>query len=209
MTGNDRGDLVVLVPAADEEKALAALLRRHQSLEIRPIRTEFVRHPMRDSGCAKNAEAFLRMQQRNFRHALVVFDHDGSGRESESPDQIIDDLEGRLARSGWDDRAAVVVIAPELEIWLWSDSPRVATSLGWDRSMADLRAWLQDRDLWTAGSDKPTDPKAAMQAVLRETRTPESPAIHARIAAEVGLRRCSDPAFRRLRDILRRWFGVC
>ena len=116
------------------------------------------------------------------------------------------DLEGRLAKLGWGERARAVAIDPELEIWLWSDSPHVDSVLGWDASRPDLRKWMVDQGLLTAGAVKPAHPKEAMDAVLRATRGKASASIFAEAARKVGLDRCQDRSFLRFRQILRDWF---
>jgi hypothetical protein len=62
----------------------------------------------------------------------VLFDYYGCGAEHEmAPEEIEDEVEEKLSRSGWEDRARCVVIDPELEVWVWSDSPEVDRCLGW------------------------------------------------------------------------------
>ena len=139
-------------------------------------------------------------------HALVVLDLEGSGAEERPPSEVEADLEQRLADSGWSHRAGVVVIDPELEIWLWSDSPHVAAALGWPASNPDLKQWMVQQGLVTADGHKPARPKEAMLAVLRETRVKPSASIFAEAARKVSIDRCQDRSFLRLRQILRNWF---
>ena len=72
------------------------------------------------------------------------------------------ELDARLDKADWQGRARAVVIDPETEIWLWSDSPHVAAVLGWGSEKGDLRAWLNERGLLAAGAMKPTRPKEAL-----------------------------------------------
>jgi hypothetical protein len=200
-------DLYVLVADLDQEQAIRALLEhRTASLGIRPGRTEVRKHPQHDGGCYRQASALLRTMQSQAAHALVVFDREGSGAEDKAASEIEADLERRLDISGWDGRARVVVIDPETEIWLWSDSPHVATALGWTAGEADLRQWLTGRGFLAAGQVKPARPKEAMLAVLRETRVKPSAAIFGEAARKVSLDRCQDRSFLRFRQILRDWF---
>ncbi len=202
-------DLVVLVPGADERETLDALLaRRHESLAIRPLRYRILKHPRRDPGCFHEAPDLLRLYQRTARHALVVLDHEGSGQEGRPVDAVTADLRARLADSGWGQRAEAVVIAPELEIWVWSLSPHLAATFGWPGDTAALRRWLGEHGLWPHGKSKPSRPKEALEAVLRQTRRRRSAAIYGQLAQRVGLQRCADPAFERLVTTLRRWFPV-
>ena len=200
-------DLHVLVADLDQEQAIRALLEhRTVSLGIRSPRSEVKKHPQHDGGCFGQAPDLLRTVQLQAAHALVVFDREGSGAEDKSVTEIEADLERRLDDSGWNGRARVVAIDPETEVWLWSDSPHVATALGWTKGDADLRQWLTGQGFLTAGSGKPARPKEAMLAVLRETRVKPSAAIFAEAARKVGLDRCQDRSFLRFRQILRDWF---
>lgn len=72
------------------------------------------------------------------------------------------DVEGRLSAAGWDNRAAAVVISPELESWVWSDSPQVDLALAWTGQDMPLRDWLRKQGLLEAGAIKPTEPKRAL-----------------------------------------------
>jgi len=116
------------------------------------------------------------------------------------------DMERRLGEAEWQDRAAVIVITPELENWVWSDSPHVDRALGWDRSRAVLRNWLQEKGFLDAGAAKPAHPKEAVELVLRTVRKPRSSAIYFELAQSVSTERCTDPAFLKLRRCLREWF---
>ena len=206
MTERPETDLVVLLPGKDERAMIEGLLARGASLGIRPVRPEFVVHHQRDPGCYKNAEALLRLFANRARHALVMFDHEGSGQEGRSAREVEEDVRDRLRRSGWEDRAEVLVLEPELETWVWSDSPVVAEALGWERREPPLRRWLEERGLWNPGEPKPHRPKEAVEAALETVRLSRSSAIYGRIAAGVSLKRCVDPSFLRLTQILKEWF---
>ncbi len=58
------------------------------------------------------------------------------------------------------------------------------------------------------GLPKPADPKAAVERVMWLVRKPRSSAVYRQLAARVGLDRCSDSAFAKLRRLLREWFGA-
>jgi AAA domain, putative AbiEii toxin, Type IV TA system len=114
---------------------------------------------------------------------------------------------GRLLQlSGWGDRARAIVIDPELEIWVWSDSPHVPKAPGSRDDLPTLRRWLIDHRLWTEGRPKPDDPKAAMEKILRINNRPRSSSIYEDLARKVGLQRCQDGAFLKLRETLVAWF---
>jgi len=201
-------DLIALVADSNMENTLRGLLSRYQALGIRPITYDIFRHDKRDPGCWTDAHNFLRPYANQYLHALVMFDHEGSGQERRKAAELEIELECRLQQSGWDeDRARVVVLEPELEIWVWSDSPLVDTYLGWEAHQPDLRAWLRQRNLLAPDAFKPADPKKALEAALREVRIPRSSAIYRQLAERVSFRGCVDPCFNRFRTILTGWFS--
>ncbi len=106
-----------------------------------------------------------------------MFDRIGSGREGQSRADLERTVGERLHTSGWSDRGAVVVLDPELEVWVWSDSPHVDRALGWHGRTPPLRDWLSERGLWDAGAPKPGDPKRAVEEALRHVLIPRSSAI--------------------------------
>lgn len=200
-------DLVVLVADLDQQEVMRSLLdKRPESLGIRKIRRELLKHPRHDPGCFVEAPALLRTYQDRAAHAVVLLDREGSGKEELSADEMENHLNGRLTASGWGDRARTVVIDPELEIWVWSDSPQVDEGLGWSGRTPSLRQWLLTRGLWPPGAAKPPSPKEALHAALREVRQRAVASIFSRLAATVSLDRCEDPSFSRLRGFLRGWF---
>lgn len=166
-------------------------------------------HPEHDPGCRLRSPEFLRAFARRSRHALVVLDLEGSGVDETNDRSVMEaQLEQRLRESGWQDRARVVVIAPELETWVWSDSPHVASVFGWteEPTRGGLREWLTDREFLVEGAAKPARPKEAVEGVLYELRRPRSSALYRKLAETVGFRRCEDPAFAKLRELLAAWF---
>lgn len=199
-------DLIVLLPGKDEKAALQALLGREAALGIRPVSADFETHPERDPGCRLRSNQYLQRYIRRYRHALVVFDHEGCGKETRSRVDLEAEVETALASSGWGDRAAAIVIDPELEVWVWSPSPHVPMALGWTGSMDDLKVWLSEKRLWRPGEPKPHCPKEAVEAALQRAKRPRSSMIYGELARIVGLTSCADPAFQKLRKVLREWF---
>jgi hypothetical protein len=199
-------DLIVLVPDKNMEAALKGILCRHESLGIRRIDPFMLVHPGRDSGCLKHGHELLRQFSRRYRHALILFDREGCGQEDESREALEVLVEGQLQSSGWDDRARAIVIDPELEIWVWSDSSHIPAALGWKGDLPALRRWLSDHHLWTEGGPKPDDPKEAVERILRINKRPRSSSIYAELAGKVSLKRCQDAAFFKLKETLVGWF---
>ncbi len=200
-------DLIVLVPGRDEQAALEGILSRPRALGIRHVSYAINRHPGRDPGCRLRGVDHLKSALGLYRHVIVLFDHDGSGGEATPVRDLERQVEDALARSGWQDRAACIVIEPELEAWVWSDSPNVDSELGWAGKDQTLREWLILENLLTANAIKTSDPKAAMERAMRQARKPISPHVFTRLAETVGLNRCEDRAFLKLKTVLQRWYG--
>ncbi len=199
-------DLILLVADKNTSSALEGILKRPMSLGIREIRFEIHVHPESDPGCLKRSTDLLRLFAKTCEHGLVVFDRDGCGKEGKTRSDLEQEVQGNLARNGWNDRAEVIVIDPELETWVWSDSPHVSGELGWKEDAPPLRAWLHQQGyLANEAEAKPTRPKEAMEAILRKTKTPRSSAIYNSLASKVSFDHCQDPAFQKLKTTLRAW----
>ncbi len=205
-----RKPLLVLVADLDIENAIVGLFSRFRSLRIRELKQDrdftVVRHRNRDAGCRTDAPAFLSQFPESYEHALVVFDRDGCGKEDRSREEIESELETELSNHGWGSRSAVVCIAPELEAWVWSISPKVAEVLGWTNRETAMRDWLVGRGQLRVGTIKPDRPKEALECVLRELRRSRSASIYRELAMKVGLNKCEDTAFSKLKSVLRQWF---
>lgn len=202
-------DLVMLVPGKDEREIFEGLLSsRQESLDIRNVRHEILVHPRRDPGCFHEAPQILQSYQNIVQYSLVVLDYEGSGQEHRSPDNVEDDLQKRLDHSGWGDRTEVLVLRPEIESWVWSDSPEVDNAVGWKGRNPFLRDWLAKQGWWRQGSRKPSRSKESLEAALKEVRMRRSSAIYRQLAENVSLSRCRDEQFRRFRKIIKRWFPV-
>jgi hypothetical protein len=199
--------LVVLVPDLDMEMLIRSLLGRPQALGIREIAatTKFERHPRRDPGVFRECQDFLRSFQRRFKHALVLCDRHGCGREAVPRSELERDVEVRMRRSGWEDRGAAVVIDPELENWFWVDSRHVADLLDWP-SMSALREWLMQAGHLVGQQVKPVRPKEALRTALAEKRKKPSSSLFGALARQASFERCTDGAFLKLWNVLRAWF---
>ena len=200
-------DLVVLAADKDAAQAVEGLLvERAASLQIRAVAFDIVVHPQHDPGCYGQSRGLLAVYQKSHGHALVVFDREGCGQEQLTREELEAEVEQQLA-ADWADKAAVIVIDPELEEWLWSNSPHVATALGWRDTTKSIHQWLVEKALLPVATQvKPDRPKEAVEAVLRHVRKPRSSAIYREIAGKVSLTSCVDPAFQKFRQTLRGWF---
>ncbi|MEU8038069.1 hypothetical protein [Streptosporangium sp. NPDC049078] len=114
---------------------------------------------------------------------------------------IRDDIAERM-KGSWE-RFAVVVIDPELEAWVWQDSPHLAQVL---KCPPDFRAILERSGHWPANTLKPPDPKAALDHLRRRYRVKAFNADFGKLAAKISVRHCQDAAFNYLCDHLRAWF---
>ena len=201
-------DLVALLPGLDERETMSALLtRRHKTIGVRRIDFELLPHPRRDSGCHQEAEEALRPYLRRARHALVLFDHFGSGQDLRPAVEVESDVERRLNANGWCDRGLAVVIEPELESWVWSDSDVVAKTLSWPGGGARLDEWLGNGGYREIGLE-PRQPKEAFLAALRSAALRKSAAIYRKLAETLPVGDCKDRSFQKLRSQLRAWFPV-
>ena len=69
-----------------------------------------------------------------------------------------------------------------------------------------MRDWFETRGHLSPGSMKPGDPKATINAALRQQKTQMSAKLFADLARGVSLARCQDRAFQKFRTTLQRWF---
>jgi hypothetical protein len=201
-------DLVCLVADRNMRATVAALLARPEALGISPIDFEVLVHPRRDAGCFHEPAGLLQGYRRRCRHAVVVLDQEWDGAPPGGAEETERLLEGTLRASGLEGWARAVVIEPELEVWMFVDSPHVATVLGWRDRQPDLRTALAEHGWWRQEEVKPLDPKASVEWALRQVRIPRSSSIYRDIAGRVSLSRCRDRSFERFRDLLRGWFGA-
>lgn len=201
-------DLVVLVSDKNMRFALEGILSRPKSLQIRSIRydipTDYLQN---DPGLLNRGHEYLRTKINLYTHTLLIFDRDGCGKENKNREQIEKIVENNLRQTGWHDRAAAIVIEPELENWVWSDSPYVNAALGWP-SIPALKDWLFAQGFTFTEKQKPEKPKEAIETILHEVRKPRSSDIYKKIAETVSLARCADPAFLKLKSTLQSWFPI-
>lgn len=199
-------DLVSLVADNDMEQALEGVLARSHSLKIRPVSHKVYRHAQRDSGCRTQSLKILRPLAKDFRYGLVLFDHEGSGGEKESAEHVEFTLQAELESNGWKGRACAIAIEPELEAWMWSDSPEVDRILGWQAREPALRPWLALEGFAFQNNGKPVRPKEAIEQALYFVKKRPSAALFGEMASKVSLSRCTERSFVKLRDTLRTWF---
>ncbi len=155
-----------------------------------------------DGTVHKRAHQILRPYLNTHRRALVLLDWQFGG---EYPaEQVHDEILTNLRRCGWDDRCEVVVIDPELEVWLWQDKPQIAQAVRFKDG--GLRAHLRDQGLWPDGQPKPSDPKQVLQDLIRNHRAGAPMAVYTKIARSIGVSGCQDASFEHFRATLQTWF---
>jgi hypothetical protein len=198
-------DLVCLVADQNMKAVVETLLKRHQSLGIRPLRVDVIPHPQHDPGCFLAPAPLLSIYTKQATHGLVLLDRDWDGVPANSAAELAAVVETRLTNlpSGW---ARCIVIDPELEAWLFTRSPRLDEALGWRDRQPDLASALASRSLWHRDADKPAAPKAAIKWALSQVGKQTSSSIYRQIAEHLGLGKCTDPSFQRFRTILQTWF---
>lgn len=194
-------DLFCLVADKNMEAAVTSILKRPGSLQVDPIQFEIAVHPRRDPGCYFESAEILKGRRHTAKNAIVLLDRAWDGAPEVSGEKMERTIEASLAEKGLSPWARVVVIDPELEVWVFSDSPHLAEILGWAES-SQLRKELAKRELWLESEKKPRDPKAALEWMLWNRKKPRSSAIYRELATRVGFQRCQDRSFLRFREIL-------
>ncbi len=203
-----RKDLIILTADKNMEFAVKGVLSRQRSLNIREVTADFRVHPENDPGCLLRSHEFIKPFINQYEHALVLLDREGSGQDHKSREVLESEIENKLSENGWNNRAAAIVIDPELEIWIWSISPHLENVLGWHGKSPNLRNWLQDRQFLTGNQIKPTQPKEALEQALRTAKKARSSSIYQQVAQKVSLERCTDSSFIKFKSLLQLWFSA-
>lgn len=198
-------DLVVLAADKSIEATLRGALARPEALGIRPISVVIRGHPGRDGGARTSGPAVLAGEHRRFGHALLVFDLEGSGSDTSDPVELERELDAKLNLQ-WGGRAKTVVIAPELDAWIWGADNALREVFRWPLP-GSIRDWLLAQGFKIGADGKPERPKEALEAMVPIHRQARSSALYEKVAARISLKRCEDAAFVRLRTQLQRWFG--
>jgi hypothetical protein len=199
-------DLVILAADKNAQFALRGALRRPEALGVRAIFHEFRMHPGRDGGVRTSGVDVLARERRRFAHALLVFDLEGSGADQKQTAVDLErDLDAQL-EALWGPNAKAIVITPEVDIWLWGTDNALRDVLRWPSEVGGMREWLQLQGFVFDANGKPERPKEALEAMIPVHKQPRSSALYEKITGKISLRRCTDPAFLRLRETLRGWF---
>ncbi len=210
MNGKKKQDLFILTADADAKAVMEAVLQRHQSLGIRPITFQVERHPARDSGIAKDGPEFARQFRREFRYAILLWDHAGSGWEHRiGPAQGESSIGARLAGVSWKSRSLAVAVVPELEAWLWPN--RASLRRHWNVTNRELDGLIKEFEKERgvrAGTAVSSQPKELFEFIqVQKLLRTISPRDFADIANRASLRdwRSCD-SFNTIVQVLNKWF---
>lgn len=204
-------DLLFFVADADMREAISGFFGRASVEQIvgchriafDPRRDIKVCHE-HDPGLYVRANEFLRPFTGTYRHVVLLVDEDWGG--SPGATAIGERLDAHLSDVGWPSPAGLgLVVRPEVDVWLWSDSPHAARAMGWE-SWETLAAAVAGQGWLGRGQTKPSKPKEAAEWALRQKKIRRSPALYGQIARSVSIRRCEDQALARLLEALRTWF---
>lgn len=160
---------------------------------------------MTDGGLWRHAGGLCKGYLQTHRHLVVCLDRDFGGSPGQA--QVRHDVEQQLLAAGWSlGQFAVLVIDPELEQWIWQDSPHVETALK-HVSPPSLRQTLQNSGEWPAGHAKPNSPKEVLERLVDQNlRGNRSSTIYSKITSRVSVRNCADGEFLALQAALQAWF---
>ncbi len=158
-----------------------------------------------DGGLWRHAGGLCKGFLQTHRHLVVCLDRDFGGSPGQA--QVRQDVEQQLLAAGWQQgQFVVLVIDPELEQWIWQDSPHVETALK-HASPPSLRQVLLNSGDWPAGHAKPNSPKEVLERLVDENlRGNRSSTIYSKITSRISVRNCVDGEFLALQTALQRWF---
>ena len=196
-------DLALLVADKNIDFAVRVILNRPRALGIRSVTYETRPHVNRDGGVRTSGPETQALLRQQFQHGIAMLDWEGSGTEK-SAIELEQELDLRLARV-WGDRAKAIVIAPELDVWIWGSDSALVNVFGWPKGES-IRAWLVGRGYVFDGGEKPVRPKEALEELMVRLNRPRSSALYEMVTGKISLRHCVDPAFKRLRSTLQSWF---
>lgn len=201
-------DLIALVADNNMEATLRSVLQRHEALGIRQIEFDILVHPQHDPGCLSSAHTLLQPFSQRYSFAVVMFDREGCGHESKTTTELENGVNNSLFERGWNNRSFAITIDPELEIWVWKNSPHVSNALGWGNEIDKLYLWLKQKGYLEEGENHPKRPKEAVEAALRNVKKPRSSSIYSELGSKLSLKKCTNPSFLRLQTYLQSWFPV-
>ena len=178
------------------------LAKRKKSLNISDISYELKVHDDRDTGVLNEGLELTRKYRNQFHKFILIFDYDGCG-SSESPEEIRERLLNQGRSLGFsEDNLELIIINPELEIWVWKNIIHLAKMVGWTESQ--LRDWLKSN--YGIENKKPEKPQAVYRKLLWHRQKPKSADNFRYLAEKISLRNCQEQGFKLFSETLRKWF---
>lgn len=118
-------DLIILTADKNAQALIQKLVGRIRQVEdLSHFTYEVVVHPKRDPGIVTNCHDYLRIFLKSHTFCIVLFDHEGCGKEKIEKPDLEKKIEKQLSANGWKDRNHCIVIVPELESWIWVNEIR-------------------------------------------------------------------------------------
>ena len=204
-------DLFVLTADSDAQAIIRTVLQRNKPLDIRPISFDVQRYAGRDSGMVKDGPEIARemVKKSEYSRLILIWDHHGSGWEGRSSEKATEAIQQRLDGVSWIGNSAAVVLAPELEEWLWHCPDALARHLGLSKAALEREGVnLAPKFGKTFHRCCREVPKELFEAIFyqRERRKP-LPRDFEMLAATADLSSWGASAsFARFSQILREWF---
>lgn len=196
-------ELVVLAADRQCQAVVEEILGRPQALGIRPTPFQVRHHPRHDPGARQDGPEILAQAVGPDARGLLILDWEGSGANG-TAEELQAELNSRLQRR-LGDRAAAIVLNPELEEWLVGATSALKKLGGPDASSPT--DWWRSRGHWPEGHVKPERPKDALHDWLRRCDERVHSSVYRQIAAKASLRpRCAGASWPRFREILQSWF---
>ncbi len=201
MSQGGKKDLVVWVADRTMEAVVRALLEtRTHSIPMRTVTFDVFVFPGHDPQARLDGAGILNGFIDSYEHGVLMFDHEGSGAEDISTEELEAGIDRELG--AWQGKAATIAIDPELEVWVWGPSRHVAEELNVSKSVLDTFLSRFQKD----DNGKPVRPKETFEQALWKIKRPRTSSIYKSLAENVSLDQCSDRAFRKFCDTLSGWF---
>lgn len=197
-------DILVLTADKNAELMLKALMSRlPKSEKIREFDFDVHTHTKRDPGVANQSVEYVRPYIQDYRFLLVLFDHEGSGKEKQAKLELESQIEKELDNNGWQDRNACILFEPELESWLWVNKAHLHQVMDWENK-EDIYQWIK-RNGFSFVNSKPDRPKEAFESALKFQKIPRSSSLYVALAKQADYQDCIDPSFQKFIHTIRNW----